>query len=140
MGSASRPGPVKAALAGAPKGSLDGWPRCSMISERGNGRLFAHIRRKFQRCPNRKFLLCGDRPRIILNYSEKVCRACRASVYECLRRRPDNQRLLRSRALRRTDEKPRRSVTLVEVKASRITKIAGLSLAGFVAGNKAAFG
>jgi len=42
--------------------------------------------------------------------------------------------------LRRTDEKPRRSVTLVEVKASRITKIAGLSLAGFVAGNKAAFG
>ena len=76
MGSASRPGPVKAALAGAPKGSLDGWPRCSMISERGNGRLFAHIRRKFQLCPNRKFLLCGDnswcRRKVEMSYSRKV--------------------------------------------------------------------
>jgi hypothetical protein len=59
-GSASRSGPVKAALARAPKGSLDGWPRCSMMSERGNGRLFAHFRWKFQLCSNRKFLLCCD--------------------------------------------------------------------------------
>src|SRR6266545_6960481 len=56
---ASRTGAVKAAF-WAPEGSLDGWPRCKIISHEGMAGSSWFLQGTFLLCSKGTFLLCGD--------------------------------------------------------------------------------